>query len=505
MESIHDHPENHTMLSSVRRSGALLLMACTLVAGLTTAAAEAVPKLTWKPCDGGFECATAKVPLDHRKPSGQKVELAMIRKPATDQAHRIGSIFALPGGPGQSGLDIIRSQPPQLLQLFAKFDVVGFDPRGIGASRPALDCGSADPGTVRHSRADVVDRASYEQTMRAYQQACLQRNPALLPHMSTANTARDLDLLRQAVGDQKLTALGISYGTNIGATYLSMFPGRTRAMVLGSAEDVRGSNARPVDTWRSQTASFENELDRFFAACAAAGPRCGFGGRDPETAFDALVAKLNKTPLPTDDPQGPPVTGDEVLSAATSAMYATRFWPVFADALTQADGGDANPMAAFARADDGFGSADVFNAVTAVDANWPTGPRERFYADGLDNLAMFDHFWWLGGGLDDMYYGTWPVEDRDAYHGPISNPAWAPPVLVVSNTHDPATPYVGAKRLTADLGNARLLTYQSDGHNSITSGDPCLLGPIVTYLHDGTTLPPEGTVCVNHTEPFPAG
>lgn len=291
----------------------LPLLAALTVAPAVGADAGPVPTLHWADCGGGFQCTDARVPLDYDHPRGPTISIALIRKPAADRAHRIGSLFELPGGPAQSGVQVLRDSPPQLLALLSRFDVIGFDARGTGAGRPAVDCHATPP--TFFARPDTVDRHVYTAAVWAYGRDCLQRNAEILPHLSTANVARDVDRLRAAVGDRQLTAIGISYGTDLGAVYASLFPGRIRAMVLGSADDAQANIDRPIELGERQMAAFEDELGRFFTRCAAAGPRCGFGGTDPEAAFDALLARLDAHPLPG------PVTGDDVREGALGATY----------------------------------------------------------------------------------------------------------------------------------------------------------------------------------------
>ncbi|MGN9912221.1 alpha/beta hydrolase [Phytohabitans sp. LJ34] len=488
------------MKALLRRAAAgCLALLGALAVGTHTTAAHAAPVLRWIDCGDGFQCADARVPLDYDDPHGPTITIALIRKPAADPAHRIGSLFQLPGGPAQSGVQVLRNSPPQLLALLGRFDVIGFDQRGTGASRPAVDCHATPPSFF--ARPDAVEPDMYAATARAYGLSCLRHNRTILPHMSTANVARDVDLLRRAVGDQRLTAIGISYGTDIGATYASMFPGRVRAMVLASANDVRTGRDRPIDSGEEQSAAFEDELDRFFARCAAAGPRCGFGGTDPEDAFDTLLARLDGQPLPTADPAHPRLSGDDVRQAALAAMYTPRLWRDFATALTAATAGQPSAMLDFLDEQDGFGTYDQQFAVLAVDQRFPRGPVAGYVRDSVHAYRMFPHFWWVNG-LVTLDLALWPVEDDDAFRGRIHNPDRAAPILVISNTHDPATPYAGARQFVADLGNARLLTHQADGHASLTSGNPCLVGPALAYLTDGVTLPPAGATCRDDTDPF---
>lgn len=462
-----------------------------------------VPVLGWTDCGDGFQCATAEVPLDYRRPRRGTIELALIRRPAIDQANRIGSLFLNPGGPGGSGVEFVRTAPPVAFQALARFDWVGFDPRGVGASQPAVDCGSDDtPAALTFDRPQTVDPAVLEAEGRAYGLACLERHRELLPHLSTANVARDVDLLRAAVGDERLNYIGISYGSVIGATYATLFPGRARAMVLDSPLDVEAYYNRPIEYRREQASGFENAIDRFFTACAAAGDACGFGGTDPEAAFDSLVDRLDRNPLPSTDPAHPfPLNGDEVRLAALSTMYSTFYWPAFASALVQAEAGDPSAMIAYLANDAGIGD-DVTGAVWAVDQDFPRGPVGLYVDAGRHAYGLFDHFWWLSG-YPELYRALWPVEDRAALRGQVENPADAAPILVVGVTYDPATPYIGAERLTADLGNARLFTYHGDGHGALTSLDPCLLGPVFEYLNDGV-LPPDGASCIDPNVPFPS-
>lgn len=487
---------------SLRRLVVPVIVALTF--SLTTAAAAStapVPKLDWKACEGGFECATAKVPLDYRKPHGTKIELAMVRRKAVDQEHRIGTLFLNPGGPGGSGVEFVRTAPPPAFQLLGRFDWVGFDPRGVGASRPAIDCHSVDDGPIVFTRPETANLPKLVAEARERGEKCLRHNTLLLPHMSTANVARDLDLLRQAVGDQKLTYIGQSYGTVLGATYASMFPGRARAMFLDSAIDVQAYYDRPSDYEQQQAAGFEDVLDRFFAACAAAGPRCGFGGRDPEAAFDTLTAKLDKNPLPSKDPQHPqPVTGDEVRLAAAAALYSQRDWPALAKALTVLETDDPSALIAFRRTAFRTLTDDAGDAVLNVDMRI-TRQLSEHVARGKQNYAMFRNVWWATG-YDDIGPALWPVEDKNAFRGKIRNPASAAPIVVTGVTYDPATPYRMAVQLTADLGNARLLTMRGTGHSTLGAFNPCMLTAMVAYV-DNLTLPAEGTVCDNSRDPFP--
>ncbi len=295
---------------------ALLAPAVAPAAERTTPEGVAVPELDWRDCDDGFECATAAVPRDYARPWGPKVRLALIRRPAVDQENRIGSLFLNPGGPGGSGVEFVRTAPPPAFQLVSKFDVVGFDPRGVGGSEPAVDCDEPTEG-YEPMTPDTFDLRTLLQRGRTLSRLCQNRSEGFLASLTTANVARDLDLLRAAVGDRQLSYLGVSYGGLIGETYASLFPGRARALVLDSPVDGDVWLNHPFEAAEEQLVGFEASLDRFFAACAAAPDTCRFGAGSPgapEDAFDALLARLDETPLDLGD--GRTVDGD-LLRAVT--------------------------------------------------------------------------------------------------------------------------------------------------------------------------------------------
>jgi len=447
-----------------------LTLLATLALG---ASASASQKLDWKPCKTGFECATATVPLDYDRPQGRTTELALTRARAVDPATRIGSVFVHPGGPGGSGVDFVQNAPPPAIAAITRrFDVIGFDARGAGHSRPLIDCHVDQERQGVYSQPfgpPVVERTA------DYLQRCMKLNGGLMQHMSSADVARDLDRLRDAVGDQRLNLIGHSYGTFVGATYASMFPAHTGRMVLDSPMDAETWVHRPFEAVREQTAGLEDGLNRFFM-------KTGFA----HDAFDDLLAHLDRKPLGDLD-------GNDVRIAAMS-VTSPREWPAFKAALERAQQGDGGALRAMT--DDFYGGA-LFNADLAVaeqglDQRYPhrIGP---FLRAGQRAQALFPHFA-FNNGYSELPYGLVPVSDEDAFFGPFRNSSKANPVLVIGTTHDPYTPYVWAKRLTHDLGNARLLTYRGDGHGAITDLNPCVVGNMLAYLEDGV-LPPEGARC----------
>jgi len=280
-----------------------------------------VPVLEWSDCGDGFQCATAAVPLDYRRPRRETIDISLIHHPAIDQENRIGTLFfAHPLGT----VDFVCEAPPGTFELLSQFDAVGFDGRGVGPT--AIDCGIDQallaPFSSNATRPGAVDEEAMVEAADEYGRRCVEAHGDLLPHMSTATMARNLDLLRAAVGDERLTYIGISQGTDIGATYASMFPGRARAMVFDAPVDAAGWRDRPLEIFREQDVSYEQELDRFFTACAIHSDACGFGGDDPESAFDSLLAALDASPIESSDPAHPgPVDGDDVRLATIEMMF----------------------------------------------------------------------------------------------------------------------------------------------------------------------------------------
>lgn len=456
-----------------------------------------VPGLDWADCGDGFQCATAVVPLDHARPRGETIELALIRKPAVDPARRIGTLFTNPGGPGGSGVDFVRTTPPAALAaVTADFDFVGWDPRGVGAST-RVECGQGPDFVSGLPRPGRFDPADWIRASREYGAGCLATSGRLLRHVSTADTARDLDLLRRAVKDEKLSYLGFSYGTLIGSTYASLFPGRTRAMVLDAAIDPDGWLNRPLEARQEQVSSFEQSLGRFFTACARDQLACsGFGGADPADAFDALVTRLDRQPVPAGAGM-PALDGDGVLDAADDIVYRKGLWSYFAAGLAAAQAGDGSLLQALNASGSGI-DGDATTAIRGTDQAYPRRPGPVLAA-GRRSAGLFPRFGWLSGAIE-LPEALYPAEAAQPFRGPFRNPAGAVPILVIGGTHDPATPYVWSQRLVAQLGNARLLTYAADGHVALTSLNSCAIGAAFTYLTGGP-LPPAGTVCVQDT-PF---
>ncbi len=461
------------------------------------------PELHWRACHDGFECATAQVPLDHARPRGPRIAIALIRKPAPDSARRIGTLFVNAGGPGVSGVDFIRTAPPGALDVLARFDVVGFDPRGRGASHPRVsDCGP-DPSLRRPlPRPGTIDDRRFTAAARAWGAGCARANRMLLPHLSSANVARDLDLLRAAVGDDRLNYIGISYGGVIGATYASLFPGRARAMLLDSPIDADAYYRAPLQQWREYAQGHEDTLRRFLAACDASAS-CGFGDGDAGAALERLLARLDRTPVPPRAAQAPQgVSGDHVRMAFEAALRSPTLWPALALGLKEAEAGDGRRLYGLRFETDAydFGPDAFQTGVLAVDQPFPR-PARRHIALAARAFADYPNFWFTTGYWN-LVQAQWPVRDRHAFRGHIRNPDDAAPILVVGLTHDPATPLVQQQRLVSRLGNARLLTLDGDGHGALTSFDRCVLGHALAYL-ETLALPAEGATCVQRRGAFP--
>ena len=461
--------------------------------------------LDWKPCEGteqlpaGAQCATLPVPVDYSKTDGATAQLALIRFPATGD--KIGSLIVNPGGPGESGVgaaaDIVTVIPEQVRQ---RFDLVGFDPRGVGASTPTLRCNTdaendaerADP-QVDYSPAGV---AHLESTEKQFAQRCLAAmGKEFLANIGTVNVAKDLDVLRAALGDDKLTYLGYSYGTLIGSAYAEAFPDKVRAMILDGAVD---PTVDPIESNVEQSASFQKAFDDYAADCAKAHD-CPLG-TDPAKAvavFHGLVDPLVTAPARTSDPRG--LGYSDAVTGTIDAMYSPTLWSDLTKGLTELTQGRGDTLLELAdeymeRDDHGryTNSSDAETAINCVDQP-PVTDRAKVIDEDrrIRAAAPFMSYGEFTGHAPLDTCAFWPVPPTSTPHKP--SVSGLPPVLVVSTTNDPATPYQAGVDLAKELGGA-LLTFDGTQHTVVFEDDKCVDGYATKYLID-LTLPPPGAKC----------
>jgi pimeloyl-ACP methyl ester carboxylesterase len=480
--------------------------------------------INWSPCHGGnFECATVQAPLDYDDPAGPKIDLAVVRLPASDPAHRIGSLFLNPGGPGGSGVDIVLGigpfLPPELTQ---KFDLVGFDPRGILRSTPLLCFDSLEEAVAVYppfpfpvSRAE---EALQKNSDYALADACATRGGDIRDHMSTADVARDMDLLRGKVGDNKLTYLGFSYGSYLGQVYANMFPDRVRALVIDGVLDPiawstgRGSESltKPFTERLKSAVGARKTLNQFFEQCDAARRDCAFSGNS-KARYEGLAQQLRAHPI--DLPDGP-FTYADLIANSLSAMYGPASWPDFAKFLAELEASTSPPAIASALAalrertaparsgdPDYPNFVEGFPGVICSDSINP--PNYRSWPQAADRTertqGRFGRAWLWASGVCQPWAQS---AGQDRYLGPWTASTSAP-VLVVGNYYDPATPYRGAKIAADLLPRSTLLTYAGWGHTAFAGGNSCIDASVARYLVTQQT-PTPGTVCEPEETPFGA-
>lgn len=527
-----------------RRRGVALVAALSAALGLVTASvaaaapvtAPAVPVLDWQPCDNGFFCATAIVPLDYAHPTGDTIHLAVIKHPAGDPAHRIGSVFFNPGGPGDSGVttlaELYSQFPPDLR---ARFDLVSFDPRGVGQSTD-LKCfdtiGQEQQllsGAPLGFPVGAAQQRLWDNTWAAFDKACAAHAGPLLAHDTTADVARDMDLLRQAVGDPTMNYLGGSYGTYLGATYANLFPSKVRAITLDANVDPvawatgTDGSARRLSTFlrMGSDETSASSLNAFLDLCGRASTSsCAFSAGSPAAThakWNTLLDRLADHPVTVGSKT---ITRAVVVSLMVTGMYnalpipnLTKGWPDLATTVQTIWGltnGAPAPAALPARdlvlpdlgvlptADAPYTGREALLGVNCSESPEPRDPAQ-YAAQAAFATAR-------SGAVGPAWVqpmeacAQWPVLSADRYTGPWNRPT-AAPILVVGNTVDAATPYRDAVAMSRDLADARLLTVQGYGHSALANHSSCVDTVEDAYFVTGA-LPRPGTVCQQDQAPF---
>jgi pimeloyl-ACP methyl ester carboxylesterase len=488
--------------------------------------------IAWEACPTAElptrECGELTVPLDYDEPDGTTITVAVARVPAANQTERIGSLITNPGGPGGAGVDalaLLYAAMPE--SLHERFDVVGFDPRGVGRSTPVRCFDSIAERTAFFNAIPSVPVGPDEVAARQLAAAelarrCGARNAEILPHLSTANVARDMDQMRAAVGDDQLTYLASSYGTYLGSVYANMYPDRLRAMVLDgvinapsytSADHGDGDVVGPDTTAFLRILSNEGSaaaFDQFIERCAAAGPDyCAFAessAGETHAKFDALMDRLRDAPVVAQGPAGSlTVTYSLAAEAVRGALYAAPLWSATAVGLQRLAEGDA---VGFLDATGNLpaplpteyhNTQEATPASNCVDADNPRDPAqfEEMASRAEERTPYFGALW--------AYLAQpclfWQAQDADRYTGPWDVPTSAT-ILLVSRIYDPATPHTGAVAASETLANAQLLTIDGWGHSYFEGGrSTCANELMATYLID-VELPAPNTVCPEDVSPF---
>jgi pimeloyl-ACP methyl ester carboxylesterase len=490
----------------------------------------AVPVLHWRPCDGGFQCATARVPLDYRHPRGTKISITLTRHLATGPARPLGSLFFNPGGPGGPGAESL----PYFWKLFpaqarARFSIVGFDPRGVGSST-AVRCFASTAAENKFLAAAPAgfptgarQIATWDRVYARFGAICAARDRALIDHDTSADTARDMDLLRQAVHDPVLNYLGISSGTMLGATYANLFPSRVGAMILdGNINPVAWTHGGPLPLALrlGSDVATARTLRAFLDLCGRVpASRCAFSAGTPAATrakFSTLLARLRRGPVTvghTTWTYSAALAGVQGLmsTVAVERPLHQGGWPAGArlmQALWTASGtvGHSVPPVTAQRAPhyQAGPAAGFYNGPEqeygVLCSDSPTPPAARYPALARITRARAGVI-----GLPWVWLtepcASWRGSSADRYAGPWNRPT-AHPLLLIGNTGDPATPYQDSVAMSHLLASARLLTVAGYGHTELLNPSNCAARYESRYLLTGA-LPPAGTVCRQNNPPFP--
>ncbi|WP_158247690.1 alpha/beta hydrolase [Actinomyces qiguomingii] len=483
----------------------------------------------WKDCedDASFKCATVKVPLNYEEPSGQTIDLALKKLPSTS-GNPIGSLLTNPGGPGGSGLEYVSQEGVFSDALRSAYDIIGFDPRGVGESTPltcmspqeieqtaqaALEPGdAADAAEPQQEEMEEDSAQSSEQAAAELSARCEQYSPVpgIIDHMDTASVARDMDVLRALSADARLNYLGTSYGTYLGARYAEMFPANVGRMVLDSAQDPAQENA---DNVVDQAEAIEKSLHAYVEHCQS-GDNCPLTG-DVASGVEQigqLIQKATATPLPSS--VGEAVDGATLTKVLVDLMYDNSAWDILTAALTQAiNNNDGSALAVIANpslVDDETDPQELAqkdardaanqHAITAVDClDYPVRGNQAQWDAQAEEIKRVAPTLGAGLGYSDAFCKGWG-HHTDHQPGEI-RATGAAPILVVGITGDPATPYQWAQALAEQLDSARLLTVEGNGHGAYMRKGECVDNAIDAYLLRGE-LPEEGKTCVEEVKQY---
>jgi pimeloyl-ACP methyl ester carboxylesterase len=446
--------------------------------------------LDWKAC-GRLQCATLTVPLDYTDATKGTIDLSLKRHAAGGN-DRIGSLLVNPGGPGVPGTSLVDQATLAFSEdLLDHFDIVGWDPRGTGASSP-IDC--VDDLDPLFSLDPIPDTPAEKQALidasKQFDDACAARSGKLLPYVSTQDTARDMDEIRRALGEDKVSYFGFSYGSQLGATYATMFPTHVRAMVIDGAAD---PNAGYVESTKQQVVGLERGLQQMMDDCATK-TTCAFRHNgNPMAAYEALMTKLAASPLPSTG--GRPAVGPGIaIYGVVSGLYVKEYWPLVTQALAAAERGDGSKLLALydayvERLPNGTWT-NSFEDLIAINCLDDPGPKDPAFPDtyAAQLRSLSPHFGdWAAYSYNCIF---WPVSQKP----PLKiTGAGAGPIVVVGTTGDPITPIESTKNMASALEGGVLVTVQAEQHTGYMVND-CVDAAVDDYLV-ALTVPAVGLVC----------